>query len=63
MLRSVHGDFIVSSLQQILHTIEPNMQASGSVEQTEELLLRLEEIDENFHKFVDICSDIFVIDE
>jgi hypothetical protein len=46
----LEGEYLVSSLRQLIRNWEPYIRDSEGVEQTEESIIRMEENDENFHK-------------
>ncbi|XP_064641572.1 protein broad-minded-like isoform X2 [Lineus longissimus] len=47
----LEGEYLVSSLRQLIRNWEPYIRDSEDVEQTEESIIRMEENDENFHKY------------
>ena len=50
MSNLLEGDQLVNSLKQLVICFGPHMKEAGTYEQAEDTLLRLEEVDKNYHK-------------
>ncbi len=48
----LEGEELVASLRQLVISFRPYIREAGSAEQAEEALLHMEEINENFHRYM-----------
>ena len=52
MADHLEGEELVASLKQLVISFCPYIKEAGSVEQAEDSIVRMEENNENFHRFV-----------